>query len=145
MSCTRHTEVFAHDSFAQRLWQQTRPGDYFIAALFLALALSTFWLESLSSPKGPAAPRARVFVRNHLVKEVDLRQAGTLAIECVLGQVSLAVAEGGIRVAASTCPNQHCVRQGAIRRPQQMLVCVPNHLLVAIGGQEKTNLDAITF
>ncbi|MGH7495099.1 MAG: NusG domain II-containing protein [bacterium] len=132
-------------SLTRRLWLQMRPGDYLIAALFLALALSTFWLESLLSPKGPTALRARVFVHNHLVKEVDLQQSGMFEIEGVLGQVTVAVAEGGIRVVTSACPNQHCVKQGVIRRGQQMLVCVPNHLLVVIGGQEQTNLDATTF
>lgn len=132
-------------SFVQRLWEQSRPGDYLVVAIFLALALSTFWLENLFSHNGSTARRARVLVRNFLVAEVDLQQNGALEVDGVLGRVTLIVAEGGIRVATSSCPNQYCIKQGAVRRAQQVLVCVPNHLLVVIGGQERTNLDAITF
>jgi len=132
-------------SFIQRLWRQTRPGDLFIAAVFLFLAGGSFWLENLLSPHEQTAQFAQVFVRNRLVTEVDLQQAGTTTIGGILGQVTLSVAAGSIRVATSSCPNQYCIKQGAIHRPQQMLVCVPNHLLVVIAGEEQTNLDAVTF
>lgn len=128
-------------NFLRRLGAALRPGDYFVAAAFLALALSSFRLGNIFSQNGRTA---LVFVRNRLITALDLRQNHALQVNGAFGQVALAVAGGGIRVAASSCPNQYCVKQGAIHRPQQMLVCVPNHLLVTITGPEKTDLDAIT-
>ncbi len=144
MNHSRNTRS-SFPSLAQRLWQQARMGDYLVATAFLALALGSFWLDNLFSQNGQTAQTARVFVRNRLITEVDLQQTDTLKIDGVLGKVTLAVAERGIRVIASSCPNQYCLKQGAIRCPQQMLVCVPNHLLAVIAGPEKTNLDGVTF
>ena len=132
-------------SMTRRLWQHSRPGDFLVAALFLVLAGGSFWLESLLPQSAQTARRAQIFVRNRLVSEVDLKQAGTLSLNGVLGKVTLSVAGGGIRVASSSCPNHYCLKQGVISRPRQMLVCVPNHLLIVLVGAEQTNLDAVTF
>ncbi len=132
-------------SITRRLWRQSRFGDFFIAAIFLALAGGSFWLEKLLPQNQQTAQRAQIFVRNRLVSEVDLKQPRTVSLDGILGKVTLAIADGGIRVSGSSCPNQYCLKQGAISHPRQMLVCVPNHLLVILTGQEQTNLDAVTF
>lgn len=84
-------------------------------------------------------------VRNELVAELSLLQADTIAVRGALGEVTLTVAEQSIRVLASSCPQQVCVRQGRIHRVPQMLVCVPNHLVIVLSEQKGNALDAVTF
>jgi len=128
-----------------RLLRAIRAGDYVIAAIFFALACGSFWLPGVLAPHDTAGRTARIFVRNQLVAEVDLLQDRAFDLDGTVGRVTLAVAAGSIRVAASTCPNQYCLKQGAIRRASQVLVCVPNQLLVEIVSPDAANLDVITF
>ncbi len=55
----------------------------------------------------------------------------------------LEVRDGAIRVLASDCPQQICVNGGWIRRPRQVIACVPNKTLVTIESAEPPFLDAI--
>jgi hypothetical protein len=50
------------------------------------------------------------------------------------------VERNGIRVLQSFCPNQVCVKQGAARRAGDMLVCVPNRMVVLIRGEATTQV-----
>ena len=55
----------------------------------------------------------------------------------------LEVKDGAIRVLSSDCPQQICVNGGWIRRPRQVIACVPNKTLVTIESAESPFLDAI--
>lgn len=71
-----------------------------------------------------------------------------LDVKAPLGIVRLEIGERGIRVAASACPQQICVRQGWIRYAGQLIVCVPNKLIITVtGGNSDANmgpLDRVT-
>ena len=41
---------------------------------------------------------------------------------------------GAVRVAHSDCPNQDCVRSGAISRAGQSIVCLPARISVTLSG-----------
>jgi hypothetical protein len=45
-------------------------------------------------------------------------------------------------VTDSTCPDRVCVHTGAISAPGSMIACVPNGVVVRIGGEESDGLDA---
>ncbi len=131
-------------SLPSRLLRQIRAGDGIIAILFLALALGSLSLQQLRAT-GHNAVKANVLMRNAIIAELDLQSADTVTVQGTLGPVTLAITRSEIRVLASTCPNQYCVKQGAIQRPHQMLVCAPNHLAVLLMGKKENDLDAITF
>lgn len=127
-----------------RLRQQLRFGDYLVAGLFLAFALASLAWNDLIGEEQPAA-LAQVVVQNKIVAELSLHNADTVSVRGALGEVQLEVADGAIRVLASACPQQVCVRQGWIARAPQMLVCAPNHLAVVLVGKKESELDAVTF
>jgi len=131
-------------SLLTRLRQQLRFGDYLIAAFFLAFALASLAWNNLIDDDEQAV-LAQVVVQNKIIAELPLQNADTVSVRGTLGVVQLEIAEGGIRVLASTCPQQVCVRQGRVHRAPQMLVCAPNHLAVLLVGKKKKELDAITF
>lgn len=54
----------------------------------------------------------------------------------------LLVEKGGISVMSADCPDGLCVKQGAISRRSQTIVCLPNRLSVSIeggGGEQETD------
>jgi hypothetical protein len=56
----------------------------------------------------------------------------------------LEVKDGVIFVWESDCPNQICVKEGAISKSGQAIVCAPNKMTVTITGGEEGGVDAIT-
>ena len=53
-------------------------------------------------------------------------------------------AEDSVRVTASDCPTQDCVRTGAITRSGQSIVCLPARLIVELeGGAGESGVDVV--
>lgn len=119
------------------------------ADLFLAGAagLTALGLAAWAggTPTGSAAPtQAVVSVAGSQMLTVDLGQDGTYPLDLAEGHMVVEVLDGAVRVRDSGCPDQICVLTGWIRKPGEMIVCVPYRVVVQIphasaGG----GLDAI--
>lgn len=139
---------------AKTLRQALRPGDGLILILFLGLALGSFWAGDLLRAKGKSAANltAIIIINNHEIVTKKLMGVSTFNIQGALGAVTLQIENNSIRVRHSSCPNQVCVKQGAARHPGEMLVCVPNRLVVLIqgyappfdGAPQESRGDAVT-
>ncbi|MBQ5360088.1 MAG: NusG domain II-containing protein [Lachnospiraceae bacterium] len=55
------------------------------------------------------------------------------------------IKDGGVSMSYSTCKNQICVHEGEVTAPGQLIVCLPNYVIVEIEGGEGSDeaLDAI--
>lgn len=67
------------------------------------------------------------------------------SVQGPLGVSSYEVSGGRIRMKHSPCPNQTCVRMGKIDRPGDMIVCVPNRVVIRIVKTGDADLDGVTF
>ena len=45
---------------------------------------------------------------------------------------------------SADCPDQICVRQKAISKEGESIICLPNKVVVSIVGGEEKELDAVT-
>ncbi|MGH7454696.1 MAG: NusG domain II-containing protein, partial [bacterium] len=108
--------------------------DWLVAFLFVALAAGSFWLGGLMSKSEQATGKliAVVMAGNRQLTMRDLSTPSDFAVRGAVGEMLLQVANRRIHVLRSTCSNQVCVRQGAVHRPGEMLVCVPNRVVVFI-------------
>ncbi len=70
----------------------------------------------------------------HGRSEIPLEGPSTVDVEGAGGPVTVVIQDGEVRVAASTCPDKLCVRQGVISGPGEAIVCVPNGVTVRVGG-----------
>lgn len=61
------------------------------------------------------------------------------------GHINVAVRDGSARVVSASCKHKTCMELGAINRPGQSLVCIPNRLRVVIEGESNFGVDGITF
>jgi hypothetical protein len=139
-----HDNPATFSRLLKRILQQSKWGDYLAAGVFVVLASASFWLPSLGS-EFRRAHFAQVIIASIRTREIDLRQPQTISLQGLRGEVVLEVAAQRIRVRSSACPNQFCVKQGYVSRSGQMLVCVPNRLVVLISGAQQDELDAITY
>lgn len=63
-----------------------------------------------------------------------------------MGNTIVEVKRDKIRVVSSHCPDKNCVLQGWISKPGEMIVCLPNRVVVWIDSQSIANeIDAKTF
>lgn len=63
----------------------------------------------------------------------------TIPIETEFGYNVIEIGDGEVRVIEADCPDKIDVLQGAISRPGEIIVCLPNRLVIEIKGSEETN------
>lgn len=129
-----HNKFPTEISLPRRLFAILRGGDWLMALLFILLATGSFWAGEIFR-EGDRADQhivAVVTVNNRPITTLNLQTPSECTLQGTLGEISLGIANNRIRVLRSRCPNQVCVRQGEVYRPGEMLVCVPNHLIVFI-------------
>ena len=89
----------------------------------------------------------------HAVVEVDGRHVLELPLDTdvmetvkgPLGETVIAIENGTARIADSPCPHRYCIRMGHISRRGEVVICVPNRVLLKIsGGNENESLDGVT-
>lgn len=97
-----------------------------IAALLYGARLVLF-----STPPG----QAEISVDGEVVKRLDLKQNAEFLVEGFDGGSNLVVVkDGGVCVFEASCPDKICVHQGIIRQSGQIIVCLPNRVMVQIVG-----------
>ncbi|MCK9443892.1 MAG: NusG domain II-containing protein [Tissierellaceae bacterium] len=70
----------------------------------------------------------------------------TIPIETEFGYNLIEIGDGDVRVIEASCPDKLDVLQGAISSPGEMIVCLPNRLVIEIKGTTETReIDYISY
>lgn len=110
-----------------------KAGDLLLlVVLLIAVALSV-WVATR-----PDGSEARVYVDGELRCVLPLSKDGETQLADV-GMV-ITVADGKVSVKESNCPEQLCVHSAPISGKGGMIVCLPNRVVITVGGE----VDAIT-
>lgn len=117
-----------------------------IAGILLTALL--FWLVPLLlnriNRKFPAA--VNVYQDGQLLASYPLTDDLTEAIPWEEDGYNLLLIENGMAsVTDATCPDQLCVRQRAISKSGESIICLPHRLVLQIEGEEEGELDAVTY
>ncbi len=100
--------------------------------LLLIVAIAVFSFGLLLSNFGVTkSHEALIYQNNLLVQTINLQKAQFIHLKNLVIEVN----EGKIRVKEASCPEQICVHTGWISQAGQIIVCIPNHLLIQIEGQ----------
>ena len=123
------------------LWRLMTPADrILIAVLLIACGVSLVWSRGTQQDGGTA----RVEVDGQLVGVYALDRERTLDVQGAVGRTVLRLGGGQVRVESAPCQNQLCRQQGPISRRGQILVCVPNRVVVSVGGTAaRADVDAV--
>ncbi|MDR7857056.1 NusG domain II-containing protein [Tissierella sp.] len=69
----------------------------------------------------------------------------TIPIETEFGYNLVEIGDGTVRVIEASCPDELDVKQGSISAPGQIIVCLPNRLVIEIkGSSEVPGVDNIS-
>lgn len=121
-----------------------RSNKFWIAALSaLVLVSAGAWLAL----RGSGGVQARIYSGGELVETIDLArltQSQTIIVSGPNGGMNTITAENGrICVSAADCPDQVCVHQGWIENGTVPIVCLPNELVIQLGGAP-TDVDGVS-
>ncbi len=71
------------------------------------------------------------------------KERKVLDVQTQFGYNKIEIANGSVRVTETDCPDRLEVRQGEIRSSGQMLVCLPNRLVVWLSGDRE--VDGVAY
>lgn len=112
------------------------------AALVAALAVGAVALSLPRAALGTAS-RAEVQTPNG-IEAVDLGHDGLHEVRGRIGVTTIEVRGGRLRVRSSPCPRQVCRHGGWIAQAGEMLVCLPNEVIVRLPGRAGDAPDALS-
>lgn len=94
-----------------------------------------FYIFNQAAAKKPAV-KVEVSVDGKVVETLDLNQDADLVIEGYKGGTNhLIIRSGEAYVEEASCPDKVCVSQGKIRHTGQVIVCLPNKMIVTVAGE----------
>ncbi|MCJ7690786.1 MAG: NusG domain II-containing protein [Clostridiaceae bacterium] len=127
-----------------------KSGDKIIGIILLIIVLISLGVTSIykNSIKG-AENIAVIKSDGKVIKTIDLNKVvepQEFTIKTDKGNYNIiSVKHNAIRVKAADCPNQVDVKVGWISKPSQLIVCLPNKLIISINGEVNNGIDGGTF
>jgi hypothetical protein len=84
-----------------------------------------------------------IFREGRLIARYPLSKNRDVTIDGAVGKLVLRIANGSARVVEASCKEKICISVGAIRRPSQEIVCVPNRVMITVSSST-SEFDAFT-
>lgn len=116
-----------------------KKNDWLLIIFVLAVSILAFGFHNLR----PRQEQAVVEVR------VDGEEFGCwplsedMTVE-IDGTNQLVIEDGQADMVWADCPDKLCVRQRAISREGESIICLPNKVVVSVVGGEEREVDAVT-
>lgn len=111
--------------------------------IVLILLLGGFSLVALNHFRQPGYS-VTIEVNGKVVHRLDLNRSIEVSIQGLIGTTTVKIDHRAARVIHSDCPEQICVKTGKIHLAGEMIVCVPNKVIVRINGDRNNQFDVIT-
>ncbi len=116
-------------------------GDKVLIGGLILLSLVSFPLVRNMAKEGNSV---RIETDGDMYDVVSLYAGQRLAVPGPLGKTIVVVRNGEAHVADSPCPAKICVKTGKISHTGQIIVCIPNKVIVRVIGTEDLPYDAVT-
>ncbi|MBI5788333.1 MAG: NusG domain II-containing protein [Candidatus Schekmanbacteria bacterium] len=113
--------------------------------LIICLAVLALGSYSVWGILQPAGEQAIILVDNRPLAVFSLKQSGLYRVQGREGELVVQIKDGALRVLNAGCREQVCRHMGWIKNTGEVIICLPNHLLIRIGqGQIEKDYDAVT-
>jgi len=128
----------------REIWKSViTPADKILIVILLLLGLSSYFIirqlfPPLEAMTAIVEVQGREMMRLSLDTELPDRQ---VPLNLAGGEAILDVASGRVRVLPMPdhlCPKHICSKTGWIGKPWQVIVCLPNKIIVRVVGQKET-------
>lgn len=116
--------------------------DIIILAFILMAALAAYVIPALL--QSDEAGEVSVYQDGVLLYQYPLEAEQIITVSTSEGYNLLLIGESEVRVTDADCPDQLCIRQRAISRKGESIICLPHKLVIQIDSGKESELDAVT-
>ncbi len=116
-------------------------GDKVLICGLLFLSLASYPFVKNVTREGSFV---QIEVDGKVYNVVSLHTDQTFEVPGPLGNTFVVIQDGEVHVSESPCRAKICVRTGEIFHAGQLIVCVPNKVVVRVIGEEDSPYDAVT-
>ena len=118
------------------------PGDKTLIGILIIATVLSFIFLGLPA-KGEWGTSVEIRGDNSFREEWSLRGTHCITVSGPLGNTVIEIDDGSVHVHSSPCPAKTCIKMGKKNRSGEIIVCVPNKVIIIIHGGE-SELDGIT-
>lgn len=119
----------------------TQSETVLIAVIVLFSIAAILWNWSEDSKSDKHGGMVVIHHKGKLLEKVGLEKDTMVVLPD--GHMKIEVKDSRVRAAWSDCPNQICVNTGWIKTAGEIIVCVPNEVLIEIEATDVSALDAV--
>ncbi len=115
--------------------------------VIISVALLLVWkLVYLKEQNPDSDAFVRATVDGKVYGTYPLSKDDTIEIKNVDGDVTntLVIKDGVADVTAADCPDHLCVKQKAISKEGESIICLPNKVVVTVKSDTKSDIDSIS-
>ena len=119
-----------------------KKGDIVLIGLLLLFTVASFFIFRFSAKKGR---QVTILVDNKEQYRFSLSDDHDASIEGAIGATYIRIREGFLWITEAPCPHKDCMRMGKISHAGEIIVCIPNKILIKVEGEVEDTLDGITM
>lgn len=117
-------------------------GDF--AVIFLALLIGIVPIIFLNRSENSDAVVIRIDGEEKARISLRGDKDGKYFFQSGFGLNVIEVDDGSVRVVEASCPDKLDIKQGAISKVGEKLICLPNHFVAEIVSGKKTDIDGVS-
>ena len=117
-------------------------GDAILIGILTVLTLGSIFVSDVIFEAGESVS---VWVDGKEIYRLSLSENETIEVQGPLGTSVITVENGHAFIEKAPCPYKTCVKMGKISRNGEIIVCIPNRILLKIDGKDRHELDGITM
>lgn len=126
--------------------KQKRRNDIILIIVLLAAALIVLFIQNLF---GKAGANVIIMQDGKIIHEIslenELKGDNVLRIEATDGYNILEITDGTASITEADCPDGLCVKQKAISKQGESLICLPHKLVIIVEGAEESDIDSFAY
>lgn len=87
--------------------------------------------------------KIEIRIDDELYGTYSLSSDNTIEVTDGISSNTVIIEDGTARVVCATCPDKYCVDQGSIKYDGEMIICLPNKVIVEVVDGNKSDVDIV--
>lgn len=120
--------------------------DIVIIVLLICLSFTPHLIFAKTWSKDYSSTYANIKISGKVYKDIPLSSTygeKTFVIDTDHGKNTITIKGDTIQIVEADCHDDLCVKQGAICKVGQSVICLPHELIIEIKGEESSDSDII--
>ena len=128
-------------------YKKKRRHDAVLGLLLLVIAAALFAVDVIGASGNDGNKTVVISIDGEKKSEYPLKEDGVYLLEgSHLGTNKLVIKDGEAYIEEASCPDKQCVKQSKISKAGEMLVCLPNRVVIKIvdANEEEPVIDGVS-